>query len=105
MCFFIAPDGLSPLTVVNATSASLNVSWSAPVNPNAPGPLMYSLQMRTSPQSSILRLLENATDTQSYYVEGLSPFTNYLFRVVVSHSYGQTVGPWATLRTSEDCKY
>lgn len=51
------------------------------------------------------RLLENATDTHSYYVEGLSPFTNYLFRVVVSHIHGQTVGPWATLRTAEDRKY
>ncbi|XP_035991625.1 usherin [Fundulus heteroclitus] len=97
-----APDGLSPLTLVNATSTSLNVSWSAPVSPNAPGPLLYSLQMRTSPQGSIIRLLENATDNHSYYVEGLSPFTNYLFRVVASHTHGQTVGPWATLRTAED---
>ncbi|KAM4744035.1 usherin isoform 2-T2 [Anableps anableps] len=97
-----APDGLSPPTLVISTNTSLNVSWSAPVNSNAPGPLWYSLQMRTSPQSSIIRLLENATHTHSYYVEGLSPFTNYLFRVVVSHIHGQTVGPWATLRTAED---
>uniref|UniRef100_A0A3B5AVF4 Usherin-like n=1 Tax=Stegastes partitus TaxID=144197 RepID=A0A3B5AVF4_9TELE len=45
-----APDGLSPPTLVYATNASLNVSWSAPANSNAPGPLYYSLQMRTSPQ-------------------------------------------------------
>ncbi|XP_015250616.1 PREDICTED: usherin-like [Cyprinodon variegatus] len=97
-----APDGLSPPTLVDASSTSLNVSWSAPVKSNAPGPLLYSLQMRTSPQNSIIRLLENATETRSYNVEGLSPFTNYLFRVVVSHSHGQTVGPWATLCTAED---
>ncbi|XP_014832285.1 PREDICTED: usherin-like isoform X1 [Poecilia mexicana] len=97
-----APDGLSPVTLVSATNTSLNVSWSAPVNSNAPGPLLYSLHMRASPQSSIIRLLENATDTHSYYVECLSPFTNYLFRVVVSHIHGETAGPWATLRTAED---
>lgn len=49
--------------------------------------------------------MENATDTFSYHVEGLSPYTQYLFRVVVSHTHGQTVGPWATLRTAEDSKY
>uniref|UniRef100_A0A3P8RYW1 Usherin n=1 Tax=Amphiprion percula TaxID=161767 RepID=A0A3P8RYW1_AMPPE len=93
-----APDGLSPPTLVHATNTSLNVSWSAPANSNAPGPLYYSLQMRTSPQ----RLMENATDTFSYSVEGLSPYTQYLFRVMVSHTHGQTAGPWATLRTAED---
>uniref|UniRef100_A0A3Q2FNI0 Usherin-like n=1 Tax=Cyprinodon variegatus TaxID=28743 RepID=A0A3Q2FNI0_CYPVA len=107
MLFFLAPDGLSPPTLVDASSTSLNVSWSAPVKSNAPGPLLYSLQMRTSPGDSNRRttcnwLLENATETRSYNVEGLSPFTNYLFRVVVSHSHGQTVGPWATLCTAED---
>lgn len=52
---FLAPDGLSPPTLAHATNASLNVSWSAPVNSNAPGPLYYSLQMRTSPQRPIIR--------------------------------------------------
>ncbi|KAI4829884.1 hypothetical protein KUCAC02_001544, partial [Chaenocephalus aceratus] len=96
------PDGLSPPSLTHATSSSLNVSWSAPAHSNAPGPLRYSLQMRTSPQRPGVRLVENATDTFSYHVEGLSPFTQYVFRVVVSHTHGQTVGPWATLRTAED---
>lgn len=52
---FLAPDGFSPPTLAHATNASLNVSWSAPVNSNAPGPLYYSLQMRTSPQRPIIR--------------------------------------------------
>ncbi|XP_075319241.1 usherin [Odontesthes bonariensis] len=97
-----APDGLSPPTLASATYNSLNVSWSAPANANAPGPLHYSLQMRTSPQRPVKRLMENATDTFSYYVKGLSPYTHYLFRVVVSHTHGQTAGPWATLHTAED---
>ncbi|TDH17235.1 hypothetical protein EPR50_G00006290 [Perca flavescens] len=97
-----APDGLSPPRQAHATSASLNVSWSAPAHSNAPGPLRYSLQMRTSPQRPVLRLMENATDTFSYHVESLSPYTQYMFRVVVSHTHGQTVGPWAILRTAED---
>lgn len=54
---------------------------------------------------STFRLLENATDTFSYHVAGLSPYTKYSFRVVVSHTQGQTVGPWATLITAEDSKY
>lgn len=52
-----------------------------------------------------LRLVENATDTFSYYVDGLTPYTQYAFRVVVSHTHGQTVGPWATLLTAEYSKY
>uniref|UniRef100_A0A3Q3B8L8 Usher syndrome 2A (autosomal recessive, mild) n=1 Tax=Kryptolebias marmoratus TaxID=37003 RepID=A0A3Q3B8L8_KRYMA len=102
LSYFIAPDGLSPPTLAHSTNTSVNVSWSTPINSNAPGPLQYSLQMRTSPQRPVIRLLENATDTFSYYVEGLSPYTYYLFRVVVSHAHGQTTSPWATLRTAED---
>ena len=54
---------------------------------------------------SPLRLVENATDTYSSHVKGLLPFTQYLFRVVVSHTHGQTAGPWAALHTAEDSKY
>lgn len=54
---------------------------------------------------SALRLLENATDTFSYHVEDLTPYTQYLFRVVVSHAHGQTAGPWSTLHTAEDSKF
>ncbi|XP_053172998.1 usherin [Scomber japonicus] len=97
-----APDGLSPPRLVQATSISLNISWSAPAHSNAPGPLHFTLQMRTLPQMPVIRLLENTTDTFSYYLDGLSPYTQYLFRVVVSHKHGQTVGPWATLHTAED---
>ncbi|KAA8595473.1 hypothetical protein FQN60_010764, partial [Etheostoma spectabile] len=100
-----APDGLSPPRQAHATSTSLNVSWSGPAHSNAPGPLLYNLQMRTSPQRPVLRLVENATDTFSYHVESLSPYTLYGFRVVVSHTHGQTAGPWAILRTAEDSKY
>lgn len=50
------------------------------------------------------RLVENATETFAYHVEGLSPYTQYMLRVVISHAHGQTVGPWATLRTAEDSK-
>lgn len=51
------------------------------------------------------RLMENATDTFFYLVEGLSPYTPYAFRVVVSHTHGQTVSPWENLLTAEDSKY
>ncbi|XP_056269140.1 usherin isoform X3 [Pseudoliparis swirei] len=97
-----APDGLSPPTLAHRTRTSLNVSWSAPAHSNAPGPLRYSLQMRTSPQRPVIRLLENATATFSHHVEGLSPYTQYMFRVGVSHTYGRAVGPWAAMLTAED---
>lgn len=51
-----------------------------------------------------LRLLENATDTFSYYVADLSPYTKYQFRLVVSHTYGQTTSLWETFYTAEDSK-
>ncbi|XP_061132682.1 usherin [Syngnathus typhle] len=97
-----APDGLSALRLSHSTSTSLNVSWSEPTRANAPGPLRYGLQMRTSPQKAMIRLLENMTDTFSYNVPGLSPYTEYQFRLVVSHTHGQTAGVWETLRTAED---
>ncbi|KAM9408306.1 LOW QUALITY PROTEIN: usherin [Pholidichthys leucotaenia] len=96
-----APDGLSPATLVHATNTSLNVSWSAPAYSNAPCPLYYGLQMRTSPQRPVIRLLENASETFSHLVEGLSPYTQYFFRVVVSHAHGKTTSSWAKLRTAE----
>lgn len=51
---------------------------------------------------SPFRLLENATDTFFYQVDGLSPYMQYSFRVAVGHTHGQTVSPWATLLTAED---
>ncbi|XP_055085949.1 usherin [Periophthalmus magnuspinnatus] len=97
-----APDGLGPLQLVSATSSSLNLSWSAPERSNGPGPLQYGLQMRTSLQTSVLRLLENATETFSFSVEGLRPYREYVFRGTVSHLHGQTLGPWTTFQTAED---
>ncbi|KAM3876945.1 usherin [Diretmus argenteus] len=97
-----APDGVSPPRLAHASSASLNVSWSGPAYANAPGPLRYTLHMRASPQRPVVSLLENAINAFSYSVEGLSPYTHYLFRVVVSHTHGQTASSWASLRTTED---
>lgn len=54
---------------------------------------------------NLFRLLENATDTFSYYVAGLSPYKQYSFRVAVGHTHGQTVSPWATLLTAEDGRF
>ncbi|CAL9701679.1 unnamed protein product [Knipowitschia caucasica] len=97
-----APDGLAPPQLVSATSSSLNLSWSAPERSNGPGPLQYGLQMRTSLQASVLKLLENASDTFSFHVDDLKPYKDYVFRITVSHLYGQTNGPWTTFQTAED---
>lgn len=51
------------------------------------------------------RLLENASDIFSYHIEGLVPYTQYAFRVVATHTHGQTVSSWASLLTAEDSKY
>lgn len=49
--------------------------------------------------------MENASDAFSHHVEGLSPYTRYAFRVVVSHVHGQTASSWTSLLTAEDSKY
>lgn len=49
--------------------------------------------------------MENASDTFSHHVDGLSPYTQYALRVVVSHMHGQTASPWTSLLTAEDSKY
>uniref|UniRef100_A0A8C7Q6N4 Usher syndrome 2A (autosomal recessive, mild) n=1 Tax=Oncorhynchus mykiss TaxID=8022 RepID=A0A8C7Q6N4_ONCMY len=100
-----APDGVMPPGGIDATPASLQLSWLPPGRANAPGPLYYDLQMRDTPDGDfllIIILLNNVTSTFSHTVEGLSPYTNYLFRVVVSHTHGETASDWTSLRTAED---
>lgn len=50
-----APAGFPPPWLSGATASTLDVSWSAPAHSNAPGPLRYSLQMRTSTQRPVIR--------------------------------------------------
>ncbi|KAK6307053.1 hypothetical protein J4Q44_G00222010 [Coregonus suidteri] len=97
-----APDGVMPPGGLDATPASLQVSWLPPGRANAPGPLYYDLQMRATPDGPIQELLNNVTSTFSHTVEGLSSYTDYLFRVVVSHTHGETASDWTSLRTAED---
>ncbi|KAJ7988957.1 hypothetical protein DPEC_G00314570 [Dallia pectoralis] len=97
-----APDGVIPPGGSDATAASLQVFWFPPGRANAPGPLYYSLEMRAAPGAPILQLLENTTHTFRYTVNGLSPYTGYLFRVLVSHTYGETCSDWTSLYTAED---
>uniref|UniRef100_A0A3B4TAI5 Usherin n=1 Tax=Seriola dumerili TaxID=41447 RepID=A0A3B4TAI5_SERDU len=74
-----APDGLSSPTLAHAASDSLNVSWYPPAHSNAPGPLRYSLQMRTSRQrpnkSSLLTFISHSfisTHTKSMFTSCFS---------------------------------
>uniref|UniRef100_A0A3B5M4G7 Usher syndrome 2A (autosomal recessive, mild) n=1 Tax=Xiphophorus couchianus TaxID=32473 RepID=A0A3B5M4G7_9TELE len=115
-----APDGLSPLTLVSATNTSLNVSWSAPVNSNAPGPLLYSLHMKTSPQKihgyeirlPEPRIFHNTSNSLEFNVTvtDLVPYTNYSITVLTCSNGGGYVGgcteslptPASTLPTTPD---
>uniref|UniRef100_A0A3B5LYR8 Usher syndrome 2A (autosomal recessive, mild) n=1 Tax=Xiphophorus couchianus TaxID=32473 RepID=A0A3B5LYR8_9TELE len=116
----LAPDGLSPLTLVSATNTSLNVSWSAPVNSNAPGPLLYSLHMKTSPQKihgyeirlPEPRIFHNTSNSLEFNVTvtDLVPYTNYSITVLTCSNGGGYVGgcteslptPASTLPTTPD---
>ncbi|XP_072555094.1 usherin isoform X5 [Paramormyrops kingsleyae] len=97
-----APDGVHPPRLAAAGPASLQVAWSAPVRSNAPGPLLYQLQMKAAEDQRIRLLLENETTTFSYTAEGLQPYTEYQFGLVVSHSHGQTASNWAAFVTAQD---
>ncbi|KAG9336281.1 hypothetical protein JZ751_002628 [Albula glossodonta] len=100
-----APDGVMPPRLAAATPATLRVAWSAPTRYNAPGPLRYQLQMKAAAGSHIQTLLDSVTTSFSYTAEGLQPYTEYRFRLVVSHDHGETSSEWARLVTAQDRKY
>ncbi|KAK7153113.1 hypothetical protein R3I93_011118 [Phoxinus phoxinus] len=97
-----APDGLLPPRLAAATPTSLQVSWAAPARHNAPGPLRYRLQMRTSAYPQLHQLMDNETTVFSHMVKELEPFTEYHFRLLVSNSHGETSSPWVSLFTAQD---
>ncbi|KAL0969312.1 hypothetical protein UPYG_G00225390 [Umbra pygmaea] len=97
-----APDGVMPPVGSDATPTSLQVSWLPPGHANAPGPIYYGLERRDTPDAPIQQLLQNVSDTFSLRVDGLSPYTGYLFRVRVSHLHGETASNWTCLHTAED---
>ncbi|XP_062863133.1 usherin [Trichomycterus rosablanca] len=97
-----APDGLLPPRLAAATSTSLQVVWSSPERPNAPGPLRYQLQMRNLTTQHVQRLLDDESAALTHLVENLEPYTEYQFRVRVSHGYGESGSSWVSLRTAQD---
>ncbi|RXN20724.1 usherin [Labeo rohita] len=97
-----APDGLLPPRLAAATPTSLQVAWAAPARHNAPGPLRYRLQMRTSASPQVHQLMDDETTVFSHTVEELEPFTEYHFRLLVSNSHGETSSPWISFFTAQD---
>ncbi|KAL2098582.1 hypothetical protein ACEWY4_005062 [Coilia grayii] len=97
-----APDGLVAPRLSAVTPSSLQVSWSAPERPNAPGPLRYRLQMRTADSQDIQQLVDSVETSFDYTVEDLRPYTEYQFRLLVSHDYGEMETPWVPLVTAQD---
>uniref|UniRef100_A0A4W4GYM7 Usher syndrome 2A (autosomal recessive, mild) n=1 Tax=Electrophorus electricus TaxID=8005 RepID=A0A4W4GYM7_ELEEL len=96
------PDGLSAPRLAAITSSSLQVAWFPPARPNAPGPLRYQLQMRKPATQHIWQLLDNETSVFSHLVEGLEPYTEYQFRLLVSHSDGEANSSWVSFSTAQD---
>ncbi|XP_049320201.1 usherin isoform X1 [Astyanax mexicanus] len=97
-----APDGLLAPRLAAATPTSLQVAWLSPARPNAPGPLHYRLQMKTPTTQEILQLVDNETTVFSQWIEGLEPFTEYQFRLLVSNSHGESSSSWLSLYTDQD---
>ncbi|KAK1793453.1 hypothetical protein P4O66_011830 [Electrophorus voltai] len=96
------PDGLSAPRLGAVTSSSLQVAWFPPARPNAPGLLRYQLQMRKPATQHIWQLLDNETSVFSHLVEGLEPYTEYQFRLLVSHSDGEANSSWVSFSTAQD---
>ncbi|XP_037397596.1 usherin [Pygocentrus nattereri] len=97
-----APDGLLPPRLAAATPTSLQVAWLSPARPNAPGPLRYRLQMRNPATQHVLQLVDSETTVFSQLVEGLEPYTEYQFRLLVSHGHGESSSSWIALYTAQD---
>ncbi|XP_052001042.1 usherin [Xyrauchen texanus] len=97
-----APDGLLPPRLAAATPNSLQVAWAAPARHNAPGPLRYRLQMRSSASQQVHQLMDNETTVFSHVVKELEPFTEYHFRLLVSNSHGEASSQWVSLFTAQD---
>ncbi|XP_016124971.1 usherin [Sinocyclocheilus grahami] len=97
-----SPDGLMPPRLAAVTPTSLQVAWAAPARHNAPGPLRYRLQMRTSASPQVHQLMDDETTVFSHMVKDLEPFTEYHFRLLVSNNHGETSSPWVSFFTAQD---
>ena len=53
----------------------------------------------------VLRLVDSVSTSFSYTAEELQPYTEYQFRLLVSHGHGETASPWVPLITAQDRKY
>ncbi|KAL7861383.1 hypothetical protein SRHO_G00128240 [Serrasalmus rhombeus] len=56
----------------------------------------------TADLEQVLRLVDSETTVFSQLVEGLEPYTEYQFRLLVSHGHGESSSSWIALYTAQD---
>lgn len=79
------PDGIVDPEVLVISSSEIRIVWESPVTPNG-NITEYQLFLRYSNGSNVS--LINSTQTGSYVVSGLAPFTQYGFYMLVCNGAG-----------------
>ena len=88
ICFLTEPGMPTSLRVVAVTYTTITLSWSPPDMPN--GIIMdYHLQYRRANSSSLYYILLPIDDQLTRTVTGLSPSTEYDFRVAATTIVGR----------------
>ncbi|XP_022099403.1 usherin-like isoform X2 [Acanthaster planci] len=97
-----SPDGVFPPTLVTLSSSSIRAQWQSPARNNAPGDAKYQLQFRPVLQPGLQEdLFGSPVSVTSFTKTGLSPYTEYEFRVIASNNFGETESDWTAALTSE----
>ncbi|XP_038072643.1 usherin-like isoform X1 [Patiria miniata] len=97
-----SPDGVFPPTLVTLSSTSIRAQWQVPARNNAPGDAKYQLQFRPTLQPGLQEdLFDSPVTVTSFIKTGLSPYTEYEFRIIASNNYGETESDWTAAFTSE----
>ena len=98
--FISVPGGFKAPNVTVLSSTSVHVTWMPPALPN--GILLgYQLHQREATLSSVERVIYEGNGLNTH-VLGLSPYTEYEFRVSANTSVGPGFGPISRVTTMED---
>ena len=96
---YLAPEGLSAPTLLNSTSTSLSVSWSAASIPN--GDIHSYLLYGDSNGITTGPVIVQATDNFMATLSSLRPATVYAVYVVAVNQFGNGTSAVSSLSTLE----
>jgi len=92
------PKNVYPPKLTPLSSTSIQVNWSLPAQPN--GVIVrYNVTMKNNNAHVSILPEKNLGEAKTQVVSGLSPFTDYVFRVTACTKVGCKQGPEATVKT------